>query len=30
MSGAAERNADILFICYDNEAYMNTGTSAPA
>ena len=26
LSGAAERNADILFICYDNEAYMNTGT----
>jgi pyruvate ferredoxin oxidoreductase beta subunit len=26
LSGAAERDADILFICYDNEAYMNTGT----
>lgn len=26
LSGAAERNDDILFICYDNEAYMNTGT----
>ncbi len=26
LSGAAERNTDILFICYDNEAYMNTGT----
>jgi pyruvate ferredoxin oxidoreductase beta subunit len=26
LSGAAERNADILYICYDNEAYMNTGT----
>ncbi len=26
LSGAAERNEDILFICYDNEAYMNTGT----
>ena len=25
ISGAAERNEDILFICYDNEAYMNTG-----
>lgn len=26
LSGAAERNEDILYICYDNEAYMNTGT----
>lgn len=26
LSGAAERNTDILYICYDNEAYMNTGT----
>jgi pyruvate ferredoxin oxidoreductase beta subunit len=25
VSGAAERNEDILYICYDNEAYMNTG-----
>ncbi len=25
MSGAMERNDDILYICYDNEAYMNTG-----
>ena len=25
LSGAAERNDDILYICYDNEAYMNTG-----
>ena len=25
LSGAAERNEDILCICYDNEAYMNTG-----
>jgi len=25
MSGAAERNDDILYICVDNEAYMNTG-----
>jgi pyruvate ferredoxin oxidoreductase beta subunit len=26
LSGAAERGANILYICYDNEAYMNTGT----
>lgn len=26
LSGAAERNDDILYVCYDNEAYMNTGT----
>ena len=26
LSGAAERNSDFLYICYDNEAYMNTGT----
>jgi pyruvate/2-oxoacid:ferredoxin oxidoreductase beta subunit len=25
LSGAAERNEDIVFVCYDNEAYMNTG-----
>jgi len=25
LSGAMERNHDILFICYDNQAYMNTG-----
>lgn len=25
LSAAAERNEDIIFICYDNEAYMNTG-----
>ena len=25
LSGAAERNEDILYACYDNEAYMNTG-----
>lgn len=25
LSGAAERNDDIIFVCYDNEAYMNTG-----
>jgi pyruvate ferredoxin oxidoreductase beta subunit len=26
LSGAAERNADLIYLCYDNEAYMNTGT----
>lgn len=25
LSGAAERNENILYVCYDNEAYMNTG-----
>jgi pyruvate ferredoxin oxidoreductase beta subunit len=25
LSGMFERNDDILYICYDNEAYMNTG-----
>jgi len=25
LSGAAERNDDVIYICYDNEAYMNTG-----
>ncbi len=25
LSACAERNEDILYICYDNEAYMNTG-----
>ena len=25
LSGAAERNSDIIYVCYDNEAYMNTG-----
>ncbi|MEM1676587.1 MAG: pyruvate synthase subunit PorB [Nitrososphaerota archaeon] len=25
LSGALERNHKMLFICYDNEAYMNTG-----
>ncbi len=25
LSSAAERNENILYICYDNEAYMNTG-----
>jgi pyruvate/2-oxoacid:ferredoxin oxidoreductase beta subunit len=24
-SGAAERNDDFIYVCYDNEAYMNTG-----
>jgi pyruvate ferredoxin oxidoreductase beta subunit len=26
LSGAAERGDDIIYVCYDNEAYMNTGT----
>jgi pyruvate ferredoxin oxidoreductase beta subunit len=26
LSGAAERGTDFIYICYDNEAYMNTGT----
>ncbi len=34
LSGAAERNEDFLYCCYDNEAYMNTGiqrsSSTPA
>ncbi|CEG12470.1 Pyruvate synthase subunit PorB [groundwater metagenome] len=25
LSGMLERNDDVLYICYDNEAYMNTG-----
>jgi len=25
LSGMLERNHDILYVCYDNEAYMNTG-----
>ncbi len=25
LSGAAERDDDIIYFCYDNEAYMNTG-----
>ncbi|MBW1912017.1 MAG: pyruvate synthase subunit beta [Deltaproteobacteria bacterium] len=25
LSGACERGEDFIFICYDNEAYMNTG-----
>ena len=28
LSGAAERNENILYICYDNEAYMNTGVQS--
>ncbi len=34
LSGAMERNENILYLCYDNEAYMNTGiqgsSSTPA
>lgn len=26
LSGAAERNADFIFVCYNNEVYSNTGT----
>jgi pyruvate/2-oxoacid:ferredoxin oxidoreductase beta subunit len=26
LSGAAERGDDLLYVCYDNEAYMNTGS----
>ena len=26
LSGAAERNTDFIYICYDNEGYMNTGS----
>jgi pyruvate ferredoxin oxidoreductase beta subunit len=25
LSGAAERQTDFIYVCYDNEAYMNTG-----
>lgn len=25
LSGAAERNENAIYVCYDNEAYMNTG-----
>ena len=25
LSGAAERNSNQIYVCYDNEAYMNTG-----
>jgi len=30
LSGAFERNDDVLFVCYDNEAYMNTGVQRSA
>lgn len=30
LSGAAERNDNIIYICYDNEAYMNTGVQRSA
>ncbi len=26
LSGAAERGTDFMYVCYDNEGYMNTGT----
>ncbi len=26
LTGAAERGTDFIYVCYDNEAYMNTGT----
>ncbi|MEM3750492.1 MAG: 3-methyl-2-oxobutanoate dehydrogenase subunit beta [Candidatus Jordarchaeales archaeon] len=26
LSGSAERNTNYIYFCYDNEAYMNTGT----
>ena len=26
LSGAADRQTDFIYICYDNEGYMNTGT----
>jgi len=26
LSGAVERNEDFIYVCYDNEAYMNTGS----
>lgn len=26
LSGAAERSADFIYVCYNNEAYSNTGT----
>jgi len=28
LSGAADRNENIIYICYDNEAYMNTGAQS--
>jgi len=30
LSGMFERNDDVLFICYDNQAYMNTGVQRSA
>jgi pyruvate ferredoxin oxidoreductase beta subunit len=30
LSGAWERGHDILFVCFDNEAYMNTGVQRSA
>jgi pyruvate ferredoxin oxidoreductase beta subunit len=30
LSGMFERGQDILYICYDNEAYMNTGVQRSA
>jgi len=30
LSGALERGTDFIYVCYDNEGYMNTGTSVPA
>jgi len=30
LSGAVERGQDFLYICYDNEAYMNTGNQRSA
>lgn len=29
LSGAMERGHDMVYFCYDNEAYMNTACSAP-
>ncbi len=28
LSGAAERNENIIYVCYNNQAYMNTGIQA--
>src|SRR5213078_958001 len=30
LSGMFERDDDVLFVCYDNEAYMNTGVQRSA
>lgn len=30
LSGAAERNEDFLYVCFDNEAYQNTGNQRSA